>query len=138
MQKLNELALEKAKALLSNGTVSRVLGWKKGELGYDVEPAVFNSEKDLENFIYNSFAGANLSKYLIEESKKEGKVLVFLKPCDSYSFNQLIKEHRINKDNVYTVGVECQGKVDPFKLKQNGIEIRIIYYKTGVAGTIIK
>ena len=40
------------------------------------------------------------------------------------SFNQLIKEHRINKDNVYTVGVECQGKVDSYKLKENGILIR--------------
>ncbi len=123
MQKLNELALEKAKALLSSGEVARVLGWKKGEMGYDLEPAVFYNEQDLENFVYNAFAGANLSKYLIEESKKEGKVLVFLKPCDSYSFNQLVKEHRIKKENVYTVGIECQGKVDVKKLKEKGIEV---------------
>ena len=123
MQKLETLMLEKAKNLLANGTVTRVLGWKKGEMGYDVEPAVFSSEAELDNFVYNVFCGANLSKYLVQESKKEGKILVFLKPCDSYSFNQLIKEHRINKDNVYTVGVECQGKVDNYKLKENGIEI---------------
>ena len=123
MQKLESLMIEKAKNLLASGEVTRVLGWKKGEFGYDVEPAVFSSEKDLESFVYNVFCGANLSKYLVQESKKEGKILVFLKPCDSYSFNQLIKEHRINKDKVYTVGVECQGKVDANKLKQNGIEI---------------
>lgn len=123
MQKLETAIIEKARTLLSNGTVSRVLGWKKGELGYDVEPCVFTSEAQLENFVYNAFCGANLSKYLVQESKKEGKILVFLKPCDSYSFNQLIKEHRINKDNVYTVGVECQGKINPSKLKENGIEI---------------
>ena len=115
--------IEKAKNLLASGEVTRVLGWKKGEFGYDVEPAVFSSEKDLDSFVYNVFCGANLSKYLVQETKKEGKILVFLKPCDSYSFNQLIKEHRINKDKVYTVGVECQGKVDANKLKQNGIEI---------------
>ena len=40
--------LEKAKNLLASGAVTRVLGWKKGELGYDVEPAVFNTEKELE------------------------------------------------------------------------------------------
>ena len=98
--------LEKAKNLLSCGEVNRVLGWKKGELGYDVEPAVFTSEEALVNFVYNPFCGANLSKYLVQESKKDGKILVFLKPCDSYSFNQLIKEHRINKEKIYTVGVE--------------------------------
>ena len=123
MQKLESLMIEKAKNLLASGEVTRVLGWKKGEFGYDVEPAVFSSEKDLDSFVYNVFCGANLSKYLVQETKKEGKILVFLKPCDSYSFNQLIKEHRINKDKVYTVGVECQGKVDANKLKQNGIEI---------------
>lgn len=123
MQKLESLIVEKAKNLLSSGEVNRVLGWKKGEMGYDVEPAVFYSENDLENFVYNVFCGANLSKYLVQESKKDGKILVFLKPCDSYSFNQLIKEHRIKKENVYTVGVECQGKVDASKLKENGIEI---------------
>ena len=32
-------------------------------------------------------------KGMIEASKLEGKTLVFLKPCDTYSFNQLIKEH---------------------------------------------
>ena len=123
MQRLNELAIEKAKALLESGEVQRVIGWKKGEMGYDLEPSVFYSVEDLANFVYNGFAGANLSKYLIEESKKEGKVLIFLKPCDSYSFNQLVKEHRINKANVYTVGIECQGKVDVRKLKENGIEV---------------
>ncbi len=123
MQRIESMMIEKAKALLSSGEVNRVLGWKKGELGYDVEPCVFNSEDSLKDFVYNAFCGANLSKYLVNETKKEGKILVFLKPCDSYSFNQLIKEHRINKDNVYTVGVECQGKVDNSKLKENGIEI---------------
>ncbi len=123
MQRIESMMIEKAKALLSSGEVNRVLGWKKGELGFDVEPCVFNSEDSLKDFVYNAFCGANLSKYLVNETKKEGKILVFLKPCDSYSFNQLIKEHRINKDNIYTVGVECQGKVDNYKLKENGIEM---------------
>ncbi|MBO7213902.1 MAG: 4Fe-4S dicluster domain-containing protein [Clostridia bacterium] len=123
MQRIETAMIEKAIALLSSGEVTRVLGWKKGELGYDVEPCVFKTEESLKDFCYNAFCGANLCKYLVEESKKEGKILVFLKPCDSYSFNQLIKEHRIKKENVYTIGVECQGKVDPYKLKENGIEI---------------
>ncbi|MBO5925940.1 MAG: 4Fe-4S dicluster domain-containing protein [Clostridia bacterium] len=122
MQRLEIKALEKASELLSNGTVNRVLGWKKGEFCYDVSPAVFNTVEELKEFVYNGFCGANLSKYLIAESKKEGKILVFLKPCDTYSFNQLIKEHRINKDNVYVVGIECQGKFDIEKFYKMGVE----------------
>ena len=83
----------RAKELLARGEVARVLGWKKGDLGFNPEVAYFETAESLDNdFIYDGFCGANLSKYMIEASKKEGKTLVFLKPCDTYSFNQLIKE----------------------------------------------
>ena len=31
-------------------------------------------------------------------------MLVFLKPCDTYSFNQLLTEHRFDREKVYAVG----------------------------------
>ena len=90
--------VNRAKELLADGTVSRVLGWKAGDMSYNPEPAYFNSAEELDNFVYDGFCGANLSKYMIEASKLEGKTLVFLKPCDTYSFNQLIKEHRVDRE----------------------------------------
>ena len=112
---------EKARALLENGTVSRVLGWKKGEFCYDLTPAVFASPEEVDrNFVYSDFSGANLSKYLIAESNKEGKIAAFLKPCDSYSFVQLLKEHRICRENVYVVGVACDGMCDARMLEEKG------------------
>ena len=116
--------LERAKELLSSGEVARVIGWKKGEFFYDPTPAVFESVEELEaGFVYDWFCGANLSKYLIQISKKEGKTAVFLKPCDTYSFNQLVKEHRINRDKVYVIAVECLGKlnIEAIKAKTDGI-----------------
>ena len=35
-------------------------------------------------------------------------VLVFLKPSDTYSFTQLLKENRITREDVYAIGVPCQ------------------------------
>ena len=112
----------RAKELLKDGTVSRVLGWKNGDLAYNPEPAFFESEEALSDFVYNGFCGANLSKYMIEASKKEGKTLVFLKPCDSYSFNQLLKEHRVARDKAYIIGVGCKGKLDIEAIKKQGIK----------------
>ena len=114
--------IERAKELLGDGTVVRVLGWKAGDLPYNPEPAYFENEEDLKDFVYNGFCGANLSKYMIEASKKEGKTLVFLKPCDTYSFNQLIKEHRVDRDKAYIIGVGCKGKLDIEKIKAQGIK----------------
>jgi ferredoxin len=114
---------KRAIELLENGTVDRVLGWSAGEFAYDITPAVFESADELrDKFVYNDFCGANLSKYLVKESRKEGKILVFLKPCDTYSFNQLIAEHRVIRENVYVIGIECYGKADVEKLKALGIK----------------
>ena len=114
--------VNRAKALLADGTVARVLGWKAGEFAYDPEPAFFENEEDLKDFVYDGFCGANLSKYMIEASKLEGKTLVFLKPCDSYSFNQLTKEHRVDREKAYIIGVGCKGKVDVKHIKEAGIK----------------
>lgn len=121
MQGLDKAAKLKAEELLNSGAVARVIGWKEGDFSYDVSPATFTKD-NIKDFAYTPFCGANLSKYLIEESKKEGKIAVFLKPCDTYSFNQLVKEHRINRDNIYVVGIECDGKIDVDKIRVRGAD----------------
>ncbi len=121
MQEIKREALiEKASELLENGTVDRVLGWKNGEFVYDVTPGVFASKEEMEaEFVWNDFCGANFSKYLVAETgKTQSRVLVFLKPCDTYSFNQLLTEHRFDREKVYAVGVPCDGMIDGKKLKE--------------------
>ena len=68
--------VNRAKELLESGEVARVLGWKAGDLPYNPEPAYFNTVEELKDFVYNGFCGANLSKYMIEASKLEGKTMV--------------------------------------------------------------
>ncbi len=121
MQKITrDVLIEKAVKLLSDGTVNRVLGYKKGDLSYDITPSLFTSKEQLEKeFVFNDFCGANFAKYLVKETKNqtEGKVLVFLKPCDTYSFNQLLTEHRFDREKVYAVGIACDGMIDINKIK---------------------
>ena len=120
MQKVTrEQLIDKAASLLADETVKFVLGWKKGEFDYDITPALFDNVNDLkENFVWNDFCGANFSKYLVSKTRKcDGKILVFLKPCDTYSFNQLLTEHRFDREKVYAVGIPCEGMVDIEKVK---------------------
>ena len=116
-----EVLVNKAKELLSDGTVDRVLGWKRGEFDYDVTPGVFRSAEELNGgFVWGDFCGANFSKYLVKEAcKGEGRVLVFLKPCDTYSFNQLLTEHRFDRDKVYALAVPCNGMLDISRIKES-------------------
>ena len=138
---MQEKLVERAKALLAEGKVQKVVGWKKGLFEDDVTPAVFTSAEELDkDFVFNKFCKANLSKYLVKitkdiEIKKSTTrmnntmakqrdpnaqdapipsevVLVFLKPSDTYSFTQLLKENRITKEDVYAIGIPCQDTLD--------------------------
>lgn len=141
MQELTKELVEKAKSLLAQGKVQRVLGWRKGLFDYDVSPDFFTSAEDLEkNFVFNKYCAPNLAKYLVKatreiETKKtttrtnnamakqrdpnavdtpipQEVILVFLKPNDTYSFTQLLKENRITREDVYAIGVPCQDTLD--------------------------
>jgi len=121
MQKSRSRQLkDKAISLLSDNSVSAVLGWENGELGYDVSPVLFFSAEEVEkHLVFNDFCAHNLSKALISKTDKvSGKILVFLKPCDTYSFNALLTEHKIERKKVFAVGVECNGMADIKKIKK--------------------
>ncbi|MBR7165967.1 MAG: 4Fe-4S dicluster domain-containing protein [Clostridia bacterium] len=119
---MQKVIREKAIELLKSGKADRVLGWKEGEFFYDQTPHLFLNPEEVEKtFVYNGFSGANLSKYLVKETLKDGVVAVFLKPCDTYSFSQLLKEHRIAREKVWAVGIPCEGKLDIELLRKMGI-----------------
>lgn len=134
MQEITREALTaKATELFNAGKIDRVIGWSAGEFDYDVTPAIFTSAEDMEKaFVWNDFCGANFSKYLIKETgKSESKVLVFLKPCDTYSFNQLLTEHRFDREKVYVVGVPCSGMIDINKIKEKADGISSVKEENG-------
>lgn len=138
---MQEQLIKRAKELLAEGKVQKVIGWKKGLFDEDITPAVFTTAEELDkDFVFNKYCAQNLSKYLVKitreiEIKKSTTrmnntmakqrdpnaaeapipsevVLVFLKPNDTYSFTQLLKENRITRDDVYAIGVPCQDTLD--------------------------
>lgn len=111
---------EKIKGLVSEGKAERVFAWKTGELTFDREPCEF--KENLDSIVYDFLCASNLCKYMINESKKEGKVLLPVKPCDSRGLRLLADEHRISRENIYALGVPCSGKVDVDKIRKTGIK----------------
>ena len=138
---MQDKLIARAKELLAQGKVQKVVGWKKGLFDDDITPGIFSSAEELDkDFVFNKNCKANLSKYLVKitkdiEIKKSTVrtnnamakqrdpnaqdapipsevVLVFLKPSDTYSFTQLLKENRITRDDVYAIGVPCQDTLD--------------------------
>ncbi len=138
---MQDKLIARAKELLAEGKVQKVVGWKKGLFDEDITPGVFTSAEELDkDFVFNKYCKANLSKYLVKITKDieiqksttrmnntmakqkdpnaqdkpipQAVVLVFLKPNDSYSFTQLLKENRITRGDVYAIGVPCQDTLE--------------------------
>lgn len=118
---MQEMILERVRALIEEGVADRVLGWEKGEFFYDRTPKIFNKD-NLDELKYDSFCGSNVTKYLITHMPKDEKIIALLKPCDSYSLNQLCTEHRVDRSKVYAIGIGCRGKIDVEKLRAMGIK----------------
>ena len=95
--------------MLASGEVQQVLAWKKGDFPCYPEPAFFAKPEDLQDMVYDKFCSANLSKYMAKNDIK--RTLVFLRPCDAYGFNQLLKENQIKRESAYIIGVGCDGCV---------------------------
>lgn len=121
-EKITTLMREKAKQLLSEQQVAMVLAWKTGEFFHDNSPYMFTQIEQLDELVFNNFCASTLSKYLIDSKKNGKKVAIFLKPCDSYNFNQLLKENRIKRELIYAVYTPCVGMLDLNKLKAAGIK----------------
>lgn len=102
----------RALALLADGTVARVLGWEESDVPGAWNLSVFETAAEMENFRYGEFAGANLSKLCLKFNRAEGRTLVVLKPCDTLSFSQLLKEHRLDREKFYLIGAGCKGMRD--------------------------
>lgn len=119
---IQEKIVERAKALLADGTVVGVWGWKKGELPGDRVPFLFTTPEELDaEFVYDCFCAANLSRYLNGRKAADGKVLALMKPCDTYSFNQMLGQHRVERDAVYILAIPTGDMVDPEKMRRAGI-----------------
>ena len=118
---MQDVMKKRAKELLLSGAVTRVAGWKRNEFDYDITPAIFETAEEIDrDFVYDDLCGANLSKFAF--AHPGGKMLVFLKPCDTYSMTQLLTEHRIDRDALYLVGIPCFGKIDVEKIKAQGTD----------------
>ncbi len=113
---------ETARKILESGQAERLLGWEQDSSGYNHAPAVFKSAGELDRFIYDRFCGSNLSKLLARLREAEGRTAVLLKACDRESFNLLVREHRIDPEQVHRVDIECSGMVDIEKLRNKGIK----------------
>ena len=75
---------KKAIELLSDGTVTKVLGWKRGEFAYDITPAVFETAMKLK---YSSDSNDAVMYDIIRDGISFDTGRIFCEPLDKLTFS---------------------------------------------------
>jgi coenzyme F420-reducing hydrogenase delta subunit/ferredoxin len=105
---------EKAKELLASGQVSCVIGYELNRRGR-TRPVFIHNPEEADKLVWNWDCTNNLTTYLpdklrIIKGKESPKGIgIVVKPCDSKAINVMVAENQFRRDQVYALGVACDG-----------------------------
>jgi ferredoxin len=97
----------KAADLLRSGEVKCFIGYERASDGLTARPFFAYSADEADRLIFDGTCVHNLARYLPDMRGK--RVGILAKPCDSRSINVLIREGQVEREEVYIVGVVCDG-----------------------------
>jgi coenzyme F420-reducing hydrogenase beta subunit len=100
-----------AKRLLQEGVVEVVVAFKAGDTPLHPQPAFFRSPEEIDNLVYDSLCQNNLATFLTR-MPKQSKLGMVVRGCENRSVNALVVEGQKLRENLYLIGVPCEGIVD--------------------------
>ena len=117
---------DRARAWLEKGDIKYFIGYERGDNSLIARPSFIHDASDVDGLIFDPTCVGNLTKYIVEEARQKPKrgeepdlrpVGVVVKPCDSRTIVELIKENMISKERIKIIGVIGGDSIDPGKLK---------------------
>jgi ferredoxin len=115
MTAYTEKIREIARRLLKECRVEMVIGFRAGSMPMMNEPCFIRKPEDAHNLVWDSNCGINLANYLT--NRKEDKIGVVAKGCDSRNIVTHILENKIQREQLVIIGVPCHGMIDKRKIK---------------------
>jgi formate dehydrogenase subunit beta len=102
-----------AKKILEEKTVDLLIGFRQGTLPMMRAPVVVKEAQRAEQLSWDSFCSTNLANYL---PKTAGRIGIIAKGCDSRNIAVHIVENQIKREQLFIIGVPCEGMVDRRKI----------------------
>ncbi len=109
MLKYTEKIRETAKRLLAEKKVDVFIGYRKGTVPMMNEPLLVNHPDKVDQLYWDNFCGLNLCNYL---TKRTDKIGIIANGCNARNIVTHIIENQIKRDQLYIVGIPCEGMID--------------------------
>lgn len=97
--------------------IDYLIGYEKGTHPWYSRPVFIDDPSDTDKLVWNPGCVNNLTHFLVEGIKKEAEstIGIMVKPCDSRSLVELMKENIVPRERAKIVGLACEGVIDPEK-----------------------
>lgn len=105
-----------AARILKEKIVDVVVGFTEGTIPMRAQPTVISKVKDTNRLILDGFCQNNLAAF-IKNIPRELKIGILCRGCESRSVRALIIEHQRERENLYLIGVKCEGILDWHKIE---------------------
>lgn len=109
MLKYTEKIQETAARLLKEKRVDVFIGYKKGSVPMMNEPVLIKDPAKVDQLYWDNFCGLNLCNYL---TKRTDKIGIVANGCNSRNIVTHIIENQIEREQLYIVGLPCEGMID--------------------------
>jgi len=133
---------EKAETLLVEGKVRLIIGYGTNASG-EVRPLVARTSEEARGFVWNSSCVHNLAAYLTREPvaamlRRGEHVGIVVKGCDARAVVTLIQEGQIARDQVYVIGMVCDGVTasdgGALAIRCGGCQVRVPLFYSDLIG----
>jgi len=101
-----------AAKLFSGEKIDIFIGYRNTGFDDNQVPVLIYHYKDVEQLIFTDKSVFNLTNYLKYEYTRNKRVGLVVKGCDSRSLNLMLTENQVKRENLYIIGIACEGVVN--------------------------
>ncbi|MEG0750737.1 MAG: 4Fe-4S binding protein [Oscillospiraceae bacterium] len=98
-----------ARGLLERKEIGYFIGWETAQFGSGTAPSFIFEPGDVSKLVFNENCVNMLAKYLLDDRYSECKIGLCVRGCESRAVNRMLKDGQIKRENIYLVGIPCDG-----------------------------
>ena len=114
MQEMESRMRQMAKDLLIQKKVDQVVGFCQGSLAAATRPFLARRPEEADLLVFNCNCRMNLATFV---PGLKGRTGLVAKGCDSRNLVIQMTENRVNREDLYIIGIPCTGMADKNRLR---------------------
>ncbi len=101
-----------AAKLFAEGKIDVFVGYRMNGFDDNQVPVLITDPHDVSKLVFTDKSVFNLVNYLKSDHTRRKRVGLVVKGCDSRSLNLMLTESQVKRQNLYVIGIACEGVVD--------------------------